>query len=172
MRTPTPRTVDFVVSVLAFLMAVMFFWFVLAGQADARVDPFGDEANSDLMATGDTGYSPEDWTFLIADYWTGPDFDRAMSIMECESAGNPNAVSDTNDHGLFQHNARYAPPRFEAVGYTWADRYDPEANVAAAYWLWERENWSPWTCDRLIGGGSDWFEPVTQDLLAQPLIGR
>jgi hypothetical protein len=55
-------------------------------------------------------------------------------------------VSATNDHGLFQHHAPYGPPRFEAVGYEWSDRYLPEANVAAAHWLWEREGWKPWAC--------------------------
>lgn len=158
----SPRNEDRLVFYgLLVLTIIIYMTFILTTPADAAIDPFGTEANSDLLEP--MAYEPTDWSLLVSEYWTGADFDRAMSIMACESGGDPNAVSPTNDHGLFQHNARYAPPRFEAVGYTWSDRYDPEANIAAAHWLWERDGWQPWTCAR-IARTRDYFEPVTIDL--------
>ena len=157
----SPRTEDRLAFALLVFIVVVFVT-IIALPARAWVDPFGPEANTDLLQP--LSYEPEDWSFLVSDYWQGADFDRAMSIMACESGGNPNAVSPTNDHGLFQHNAISNPgQRFEAMGYTWADRYDPEANIAAAWWLWSQSGWQPWTCSRLVGT-SDWFEPVTIDL--------
>jgi len=76
-------------------------------------------------------------------------------IANCESGFDPNIVSHTNDHGLFQHNARYAPPRFIAVGASWADRYDPLQNARAAAWYRiQLGRWggsAGWVCARIVG---------------------
>lgn len=60
----------------------------------------------------------------------------AMVVMQKESGCNPNAVSPTNDHGLFQLNNM-------AI-------YEPEANIRAAYGKFvsprrgTNPNWSAW----------------------------
>lgn len=70
----------------------------------------------------------------------------ARRIAECESGMNPNAVSPTNDHGLFQINAVHRN-EFEAVtGASWSAIYDPELNTKYAHHLWSQQGWSPWTC--------------------------
>lgn len=60
----------------------------------------------------------------------------AMIVMQKESGCNPNAVSPTNDHGLFQLNGQPV--------------YDPEANIRIAYAKYvsprrgTNPNWSAW----------------------------
>lgn len=60
----------------------------------------------------------------------------AMVVMQKESGCNPNAVSPTNDHGLFQLNGQPV--------------YDPEANIRIAYGKYvsprrgTNPNWSAW----------------------------
>lgn len=67
--------------------------------------------------------------------------------MLCESGGNPNAVSPTNDHGLFQINATYNRADFERVtGQPWSMVYDPGTNVRYAAWLFGQRGWQPWYC--------------------------
>ncbi len=61
--------------------------------------------------------------------------EAAMLTMKMESGCNPDAVSDTDDHGLFQLNGRRV--------------YDPERNIRIAYGLYEdgrigSENFSAW----------------------------
>ena len=75
---------------------------------------------------------------------------RAEAIARCESSLNPNAVSRTNDHGLFQINISHRA-QFEAVtGAPWSAIYDPELNTIYAKWLYDREGWSPWSCSRRV----------------------
>lgn len=60
----------------------------------------------------------------------------AMIVMQKESGCNPNAVSPTNDHGLFQLNGQPV--------------YEPEANIRIAYAKYvsprrgTNPNWSAW----------------------------
>lgn len=62
----------------------------------------------------------------------------ALAIMACESGGNPNAVSRTNDHGLFQiHNG--------LVSYG-GQIYDPASNIRIAYEnYYKTRGWQPWS---------------------------
>lgn len=76
----------------------------------------------------------------------GPAASEAIRIADCESGMNPNAVSPTNDHGLFQINAVHRG-QFEAVtGAPWSSVYDPELNTIYARYLYGQQGWSPWTC--------------------------
>ena len=104
-------------------------------------------------------------------YWPNPEYthpaiyaaanvsglsaEEMFMIADCESTGKWDVVSDTHDHGLFQHHAPYGPPRFEAVGYTWEDRFDPYANALAAGWYRNQlGRWggsSGWVCARIVG---------------------
>ena len=69
--------------------------------------------------------------------------EEAMSVMWCESGGDPNAVSWTGESfGLFQINSIH---RFEGFGERWMI---PEHNIAWAYELWSEQgnSWSAWAC--------------------------
>lgn len=75
----------------------------------------------------------ENYRDLVAQYpWP---VDQAMLTMSEESGCNPNAVSATNDYGLFQLHNRPI--------------YDPAENIRVAYSLWEdgrvgSQNFSAW----------------------------
>jgi len=77
----------------------------------------------------------ESYRPLVQKYF-GSATPAAMIVMQKESGCNPNAVSPTNDHGLFQLNQM-------AI-------YDPEANIRAAYAKYvsprrgTNPNWSAW----------------------------
>lgn len=77
--------------------------------------------------------SCETYRPIIAQYaWP---VDAAMKVMQQESGCNPNAISPTNDHGLFQLNNNPV--------------YDPAQNIAIAYKKYSNarigsNNWSAW----------------------------
>jgi len=95
-----------------------------------------------------TKYKPgvERWRPLVEKYdWP---VNTALKIMSCESGGNPNALSRTNDRGLMQINhiwkGKYDLNTFE-------DFFNPEKNVYAGYRIYKnRGNFSAWTCSRKI----------------------
>lgn len=89
----------------------------------------------------------ERWRPLVARYFPAHAVNKAMDVLACESEGNPAARNPTSGAaGLFQHIPRYFDARAAAAGFPGASPFDPEANVAAAAWLWRREGWSPWEC--------------------------
>lgn len=77
----------------------------------------------------------ESYRPLVQKYF-GSATPAAMVVMQKESGCNPNAVSPTNDHGLFQLNGQPV--------------YDPEANIRIAYAKFvsprrgTNPNWSAW----------------------------
>lgn len=70
----------------------------------------------------------------------------AFRIISCESGWNPNAVSRTNDHGLFQINAVHAGTFTQVTGAPWSQIYDPELNTIYAKYLYDQSGWGPWSC--------------------------
>lgn len=80
--------------------------------------------------------SVERWRGLVAAYFQPADVEHALAIIRCESVGDPDATNPSSGTaGLFQHRPRYWPERSSRAGWTGADIYDPEANVAVAAWL-------------------------------------
>jgi hypothetical protein len=75
-----------------------------------------------------TAYGP--WADLVNQYpWPTQ---TAYRIMMCESGGNANA-----------YNARSgATGLFQILG----GPFDPAANVAMAFRMWQQRGWQPWTC--------------------------
>lgn len=77
----------------------------------------------------------ESYRPLVQKYF-GSATPAAMIVMQKESGCNPNAVSPTNDHGLFQLNNQPV--------------YEPEANIRIAYAKYvsprrgTNPNWSAW----------------------------
>lgn len=77
--------------------------------------------------------------------------DQATAIVDCETGHtwDPNVVSPTNDHGLFQINAYYHRAQFERVtGQPWHKVYEPFWNARYARWLYDQKGWQPWACSR------------------------
>lgn len=68
--------------------------------------------------------------------------DQANRIAWCESRHDPNAVSHTNDHGLFQLNAVHARSHPDL----WWNRYDAMSNAMMAERLYAQQGWQPWVC--------------------------
>ena len=82
---------------------------------------------------------------MVGQYFEADDVDRALSIIECESGGNPDATNtQTGAAGLFQHLVDYWENRAAAAGWPGADIYDPEANTAVAAWLAYSSGWYHW----------------------------
>jgi len=97
------------------------------------------------------------WLDLVASYFPAWEIDNACAILGCESKGDPNAISSTSDHGLFQINKRTwnkpdHPDAWQQVtGTEWSNVYDPTTNVAFAADLWGRSKWGPWSCAPKVG---------------------
>ena len=72
--------------------------------------------------------------------------ESATRVANCESRMDPNAVSPTNDHGLFQINAVHRGDFERVTGQPWAKVYDSYWNTYYAKWLFDRKGWGPWTC--------------------------
>lgn len=79
----------------------------------APVQPVVETPPAPVYVSG----SCESFRPLVQKYF-GNATDAAMIVMQKESSCNPNAVSETNDYGLFQLNGMQI--------------FDPEANIAAA----------------------------------------
>ena len=78
-------------------------------------------------------------------------------ILACENRElDAKAVSDTGDFGLFQLNKESHEKRVQALGYTWAEMFDPHKNTHVAITIWEDaqrfHGWGfkPWTCRTAI----------------------
>ena len=106
-------------------------------------------------ASGPVGCSS--WRPLISSHFPAGEVNRACSVMMCESRGDPNAVSPTSDHGLWQANkATWDKPDHpqgwqQTTGTDWSQTHDPGISTKWAAWLWARSGWSPWACARIVG---------------------
>ena len=76
----------------------------------------------------------------------GDNAGSATRVADCESRMDPNAVSPTNDHGLFQINNVHREQFQQVTGQSWSAVYDPYWNTYYAKWLFDRQGWGPWTC--------------------------
>lgn len=73
-----------------------------------------------------------------------PDPERAARVCQCESSGNPRAVSPNGRYaGLFQ----FSRASWESLG--GGDIFDPRLNSQRALQLWSKRGWKPWpSCSR------------------------
>lgn len=87
-------------------------------------------------------HSVSQWRALVSVYFPADQVNNALSVMQCESRGNPRAQnSRSSAGGLFQF--------LDGSWARWgngADKYDAEANIAAAGRYWARSGWAPWSC--------------------------
>lgn len=79
----------------------------------------------------------EQWRPLVASIFPAWAVDTVLSVMWCESRGDPNATGAAGERGLMQIHPRW---HYDAT-------YDPEGNLRAAYRISSGgTDWSAWTC--------------------------
>ena len=87
----------------------------------------------------------EEWRSLVSTYFAPEHVDLALTIISCESGGDPNAQNPSSGAaGLFQHIPRYWDARVAAAGMPGASIFDPIANVAASAYLAYSDGWGHW----------------------------
>jgi soluble lytic murein transglycosylase-like protein len=95
----------------------------------------------------------EEWRSLVSQFFPAERVDEALSVMRCESLGDPLAYnSSSGASGLFQFipgTWGWASPN---AGYGGASPFDAEANIATAAWLVQssidqgKSAWVHWSC--------------------------
>ena len=107
--------------------------------------------------TGEFSANVLRWQSLVNKYFTTEQYrHEALQVMQCESRGNPQAVNPINTNyghakGLFQHLEDLWPARANAIGKPNASIFDPEANIAAAWYLFSQTyTWQAWSCGRVV----------------------
>jgi hypothetical protein len=95
----------------------------------------------------------EEWRPLVSEYFPAELVDDALSVIYCESKGDPSAYnSRSGASGLFQFIERTWNWASSNAGWAGASPFDPEANVASAAWLVDRsisrgqDAWHHWSC--------------------------
>lgn len=95
----------------------------------------------------------ERWRPLVSSYFPAARVDEALTVIRCESYGDPNAYNPySGAGGLFQ----FLPSTWATVspraGFEGAGVFDPEANIGTAAWLTGyyaskgSDPWSAWGC--------------------------
>ena len=95
----------------------------------------------------------EQWRSLVASYFSPGMVDQALSIIQCESLGDPNAYNPySGASGLFQFIPGTWAVTSVKAGFGGSSVFDPEANIASAAWLSSYYQgaglnpWTPWHC--------------------------
>jgi multidrug efflux pump subunit AcrA (membrane-fusion protein) len=95
----------------------------------------------------------EQWRSLVASYFNPVMVDQALSIIQCESLGDPNAYNPySGASGLFQFIPGTWAVTSVKAGFGGFSVFDPEANIASAAWLTAYYQaaglnpWTPWHC--------------------------
>lgn len=95
----------------------------------------------------------ERWRPLVSAYFPSGRVDGALTVIQCESNGDPNAYNPySGASGLFQFLPSTWATTSPRAGFDGASVFDPEANVGTAAWLtsyYESRGsnpWSPWVC--------------------------
>lgn len=106
-----------------------------------------DAARHEAAGQGASAAATARWRPLVAKWFPPAQVDKALRVMWCESRGNPSAVNPTSRaSGLFQHMPQWWAARSAAAGFAGRSPFDPEANVATAAWLYQRDGWGAWSC--------------------------
>ncbi|HKY48866.1 MAG TPA: transglycosylase SLT domain-containing protein [Acidimicrobiia bacterium] len=95
----------------------------------------------------------EQWRPLVASFFSPGMVDQALSIIQCESLGDPNAYNPySGASGLFQFIPGTWAVTSVKAGFGGSSVFDPEANIASAAWLASYYQgaglnpWTPWHC--------------------------
>ena len=90
----------------------------------------------------------ERWRAMVA-IWFLPEYvDAALSVMDCESNGDPLAANPRSSaRGLYQFLSSTWTRASAGAGISGASVFDPESNIRAAAWLTGGGvNWGEWSC--------------------------
>lgn len=131
----------------------------LAGPSDQRAEaaaivrvPEPIAVHAGDLDGGETG-PMQRWQRLVEQYFPAERVNEALSIIDCESGGDPDARNPRSSAtGLFQFIDGTWAHASEQAGFGGALPNDPEANVAAAAWLVDHSisvgvgPWTHWTC--------------------------
>lgn len=101
-----------------------------------------------VALTAVSACTPQQW--IATHFDSAGQTDSATRVATCESNLDPNAVSPTNDHGLFQINAVHRADFERVTGQPWSAVYHPEYNAMFARWLFDQQGWGPWTCKKVL----------------------
>ncbi|HSL27135.1 MAG TPA: transglycosylase SLT domain-containing protein [Acidimicrobiia bacterium] len=95
----------------------------------------------------------ERWRPLVSAHFMAALVDQALSVIQCESLGDPDAYNPySGAAGLFQFLPGTWAVTSVKAGYSGASPFDPEANIASAAWLTNyyqqigKDPWTPWHC--------------------------
>ena len=109
----------------------------------------------DMVVEQDYGPDVERWRPTVEEAIVamgGPveDSFRFLSVMRCESQGDPEAYNPSSGaSGLMQHLQIYWPARARSAGFEGASPFDPVANIYTSAWLIYRATgggWQHWVC--------------------------
>lgn len=82
------------------------------------------------------------WGPLVASYFRPEDIDRALCLMELESAGDPGAKNPSSGaSGLMQVMPFWAGH----FGYSSSDLFDPWINIEVAAMIRDKQGWGAWS---------------------------
>lgn len=87
----------------------------------------------------------EQWRSLVAAYFPAESVDAVLSIMGCESHGNPLATNGVHQ-GLMQENVGYHQAKADLLFGPGRSLYEPEVNIAVAAYISGGYNWGAWSC--------------------------
>lgn len=110
-----------------------------------------------------------DWAYLVHTYFDPEDYDTAMSILNCESGGDPTADNPTSSaRGGWQFLKSTWGWASAESGYA-VDAYpqgadDPVQSTRLAAWLQDTYGFSQWSCYGV--GARSWAPIVTHDLVS------
>lgn len=108
---------------------------------------------------GSTTHPPrvEQWRSLVQQFFPANRVDEALTVIDCESNGDPNAVNPySGASGLFQFLPATWATTSPSAGYGGQSVFDPEANIGTAAWLANRyqelgyDYWHAWNCKRVL----------------------
>lgn len=96
----------------------------------------------------------EQWRTLVGTYFPANKVDQALRVIWCESRGNADAKNPgSSASGLFQHLGRFWDARSAKAGWSGANIFDPEANVAVGRWLFDSTGgWHHWAASKHCHG--------------------
>lgn len=99
----------------------------------------------------------ERWRSLVQRFFPAGRVEEALSIIDCESNGDPNAVNPySGASGLFQFLPSTWATTAPNAGYGGYSPFEAEANIASAAWLANRyqelgyDYWHAWNCRRVL----------------------
>lgn len=103
-------------------------------------------AQAEVVPAESSGQTYTSTVDQIIQHHFGAAAPSARRIAQCESGLNPDAVSRTNDHGLFQINGVHRAEFERVTGHAWWRVYDADLNTRYAKHLYDNQGWGPWTC--------------------------